>query len=57
MFVARDKDGTCALYETRPVRDTLYGVFLPSSGDCEILEHVQFEDVTWENSPKEIQMI
>lgn len=57
MFVAKDKDGTCALYEKEPVRDTLYGVFFPSDGECEILEHVQFEDVTWENSPKEIKMI
>ena len=58
MFVARDQDGTCTLYEKKPIRDTLYGVFFPKDdSDCEILEHVQFEDVTWENSPKEIKLI
>lgn len=57
MFATVDKDGkTFTIFTHMPVRDESQGIFYVSEGDCEVLEHIQFPDLTWENSPKEIKL-
>ena len=50
MHVARDKDGSLFLYGLEPEKDEKTGMY-NSSGYVSKIDNVLFPNVTWENSP------
>lgn len=52
MWIARDKDGDLFLFQLEPFRDTdmfMGGVYMG-------IENYLFPEVTWENSPKKVEL-
>ena len=54
-WIAKDKDGELYIYETKPFRDEVEGLFGTEVGKVDIfnkcVSDVLFKNVTWENSP------
>ena len=57
MWIARDKDGSLWLYETKPCLNSNGDDFVQTSdGDSMQLRDDMFSQVTFENSPKEVEI-
>lgn len=61
MWLARDKDGSICLYEQKPIKGDEYfmGGKVEDSDSfivCESLNPSDFPEVTWENSPIEVEL-
>ena len=58
--IARNKDGSSFLYNYFPVRDNDYGLFMVYGddiyGDGIKIDSKLFPEVTWENSPKRVEL-
>ena len=58
IWIARDKDGTLALYTMKPTRVYIGDYFSIFSStpdyDCMCLDPEDFPQVTWENSPQKV---
>lgn len=55
MWIARDKDGTLCIYKGKPSR--YEGFFDNGTNYSTIyLESKLFPEITWENSPQEIEL-
>lgn len=55
-YVARDLDRTLCLYDAKPVRREALEMFVPQIGyESLVIEEDMFPEVTWENSPQEIE--
>ena len=52
MWIARDSDGSLWVYEEKPIRRT--NVFQPNFKEWSRINNDLFQEVTWENSPKEL---
>ena len=54
-WIARDKDGELDIYEEKPSRNEVEGLFDTEVGKVDIFDrcvsNVLFKNVTWENSP------
>lgn len=57
-WVARDKNGEIYMFNNNPKRVDDEGIFLNNSYDglCTELDSSLFSEITWENSPKKIEM-
>ena len=56
MWIARDKDGGLWLYESEPIRQRER--FVPTCfEDCKKLHCTLFPEVTFENSPQEVELV
>ncbi|MEG2120446.1 MAG: hypothetical protein RRZ64_00130 [Rikenellaceae bacterium] len=56
-WIARDKDGEVFLYTRKPVRfNEDGGYFDAPCNPFKKLEKDSFHTVTWENSPKEVEL-
>lgn len=55
MYIARDKDGTLCLYKGKPSR---YDGFFDNDSyySAIYLDSHLFPEITWENSPQEIEI-
>ena len=53
LWIARDKFGSLALYNTKPKR--LSSVFT-GEDCCLIIDRNSHPEITWENSPKQIEI-
>lgn len=57
LWIARDKDGTLRLFDTIPVKHE-EGYWTSPRGYYDIeLNSSLFPEVTWENSPKKIELV
>ena len=57
MWIARDKDGTLRLFDNIPVKHK-EGYWTSQRGYNDIeLDSCLFPDVTWENSPKKVELV
>lgn len=59
LWIARDKDNSLALFKTRPINHADMCWFPREDVDCGnyiILPESEFPDVTFDNSPKEINV-
>lgn len=60
MWVARDEDGTISLYYDKPIKETEFcGCELSKGrfyGDSVCLNNDDFPEVTYENSPQEVEV-
>ena len=57
MWIARDKDGTLRLFDTTPVKHE-EGYWTSPRGYYDIeLNSSLFPEVTWENSPKKVELV
>lgn len=55
LWIARDKSQELCLYTEEPVR--YKGTFIPKENeDCILLFSDEFPEVTWENSPKKVEL-
>lgn len=54
MWIARDQNGVICLYENRPTKRNNYFVGIDNLGYI-YLPKEWFPEVTWENSPKEVE--
>ena len=54
MWIARDRNGNLFLHRDRPYLSRLYGVW--DSDDYFRLEQKDFPEVTFENSPMEVEL-
>lgn len=55
MYIARDKCGSLWLYESEPIRQGEW--FVPTCfEDCKKLHYTLFPEVTFENSPMEVEL-
>ena len=57
MWIARDKDGLICLFKDKPIRhdDAFYSNDYLSTS-CFALDFDAFPEVTWENSPKKVEL-
>lgn len=55
MWIARDKDGSLWLYTNKPTRKE--DVFADGKAFSLLIPQDLFEEVTWENSPKEAYLL
>ena len=53
LWIARDKDGTLILWFNKPVK---LGEEWYNNDGCFILDSVQFSEVTFENSPRQVEL-
>ena len=57
LWIARDKDGTLWLFESEPFLN-VGNRFVPSHFEnCKQIYNDSFPEVTFENSPKEVELI
>ena len=56
MWVARDKDGELYLYSLRPIKGDKHFVCNTFNSECMQLDSDILSEVTWENSPVEIEI-
>lgn len=56
LYVARDKDGTLAVYPEIPERNVVGGYFHFSYDYYLPLDDDLFPEITWENSPKKVEL-
>lgn len=58
LWIARDLDGDLWLYNRKPVKKS-WGGFIPIDDDCDIMpiDNDLYPEVTYENSPKEVELI
>lgn len=57
MWIARDMNGDLCVFEHKPKRNRKVEVFQVKTGNYTFLKGsnwMEFGDLTWENSPKEI---
>lgn len=56
IWIARDKDGSLNLFESKPVRDVCgIGIWFTSNGKSSAsIQNYLYPEVTWENSPLEL---
>ena len=55
LYIARDEDGSLYLYDSMPDKCSIQ--FLPKIGyDCMPLSDNLFSEVTFENSPQEVEI-
>lgn len=54
LWIARDKDGSLYLYRKKPYK--CRGLFICDMGNGMWLDKTQFPEVTFENSPREIEL-
>lgn len=52
VWIARDKDGTLAIFKNKPILDTDNDWY--SKGKFSIVNKDMFPEVTFENSPKQL---
>ncbi len=52
-WIARDKRGVLRLYDTRPLKFKWFGEWSHGLG---ILNPEDFPEVTWENSPQQVEI-
>ena len=54
-WIARDKDGELDIYEEKPSRNEVEGLFDTEVGKVDVFDRcfsdVLFKNITWENSP------
>lgn len=53
-WIARDRNGTLRLFDSKPVRFKWFGEW---SESLVKLNPEDFPDVTWENSPQKVELI
>lgn len=56
LWIARDIDEELALYIKEPVKLKEQGFFIAHSGDRYYIDNDLFPEVTFENSPKEVEI-
>ena len=56
MYIARNEDGTLALFKTKPMRLYDEGNTLYWAGSALYLSRYDFPEVTFENSPMEVEL-
>lgn len=57
LWIARDKDGVCALYRNKPVKCANNDHFwLRTCNEFYDIDGDLFPSVTWENSPQEVEL-
>lgn len=56
LYIARDKDGSLFLYDTKPIRGWEYFYSRRGLNDGIELNQYTFIEVTWENSPKRVEL-
>jgi len=54
LWIARDEDGILCLYESKPYLD-MYNDW-DSDDNCFVIDNSQFPEVTFENSPQEVEL-
>jgi hypothetical protein len=56
LWIARNTDDTLVLFQSKPIlgSDFIWEELL--NEDCMYIEEYLFPEVTWENSPKEIEL-
>lgn len=61
LWIARDKDGDLYVYQNKPIKRGLAGLFecQCENEEAEKIEdlHYLFPSVTWENSPQEMELV
>ena len=56
LYIARDKDNSLILFECEPICDDINGEWYSKSGYVFGLPDFYFPEVTFENSPQEIEL-
>lgn len=57
LWLARDKGGDLRLFIKKPKRVEHIGMFdIDRGNDYVFLDETEFSEVTWENSPKEVEL-
>ena len=56
LWIARNTDDTLVLFQSKPIlgSDFIWEELL--NEDCMYIEEYLFPEVTWENSPKEVEL-
>lgn len=55
-WIARDKDGCLFFYKEEPFKDfNMWHISIPDTF-CEPIDPNLFPEVTWENSPQEVEL-
>lgn len=54
LWIARNKDGILYLHYSKPERDEKEGIYI--AGLCSPIPYKMFPEVTWENSPREVEI-
>lgn len=56
LWIARNTDDTLVLFQSKPILgpDIIWEELL--NEDCMYIEEYLFPEVTWENSPKEVEL-
>ncbi len=56
LWIARDKYGILALYNIKPIRQSLVFVSENDYENCLIIDENSHPEITWENSPQQIEI-
>lgn len=60
LWIARDKNKYISLYPSEPKKLKERGVFIPKHNGpyigCFTMDKKEFPEVTWENSPKKVEL-
>ena len=57
MWIAREKDGTLTLHNKKPIRYNEDGIEYWCGGYCYYLRQDDYPEVTFENSPQEVELV
>jgi hypothetical protein len=56
LWIARNTDDTLVLFQSKPILGSNFIWEELLNEDCMYIEEYLFPEVTWENSPKEIEL-
>lgn len=56
LWIARNTDNTLVLFQSKPILGSNFIWEELLNEDCMYIEEYLFPEVTWENSPKEIEL-
>ena len=57
LWIARDKDNTLTVFQSKPVFDENKGLWDEIlNEDCMVIEPFRFPEVTFENSPQKVKI-
>ena len=56
LWIARNTDNTLVLFQSKPILGSNFIWEELLNEDCMYIEEYLFPEVTWENSPKEVEL-